>query len=315
MIRTSVRAESIHLFNVTGVDASDDGGRSFTSVGSEELSRMISAARSGRLLLRLENCFEPKAIPATQTYDLTFRVYDEAQLAAVDRCFFGKLARPDPTIAIVDEFLEEAAREGATDYSSALGDYVLGVLVKDGDPASGVRPGLRDYRRKLNAALRTLGSFERPLARLVSALIRFSSNDFSDIYRTGLDALDHANDCLRPLTGFGADDASPAAPFSDLHKGDRVGATPLDNGCDSVMRWADRLSGLSRWGNGVEDSLRAETGAPSCDPLDRAKLCALWASAAMRLGKAEVAREPLRHLTGNDCFGRWAEVLLEETDA
>ena len=152
-----------------------------------------------------------------------------------------------PTIFMVDEFMEEAAREDAVDYSSALGGHVLGVLVKDGDPASGVRPGLRDHRRKLNASLRTLKDFDRPLARLVSALIRFSSNDFSNTYRTGLVALDHANERLLPLTNFADAGTSLGAVRDSPKDAERVRVTPIDNGCDLVIRWADRLSGLARW--------------------------------------------------------------------
>jgi len=312
VVRNKVPHRSVHLFNVTDVSLSNDGGGSFRPIKPGKVARIISDTRSGRLSLRLENRFEAKAVPVVQTYDLRFRIYSEAQLNAVDRAFVAKLARPDPTIFMVDEFMEQAAREGAADYSSALGDYVLGVLVKDADPASGVRPGLRDHRRKLNASLRALKDVDRPLARLVSALIRFSSNDFSNTYRTGLVALDYANECLLPLTRFADAGVSLAAERDSPKEAGRVRVTPIDNGCDSVIRWADRLSGLARWSRAVEDGLRAETDAPSCDPLDRSKLCGLWALAALRLGKADAAREPLRLLSGNDCFGEWAEGLLEE---
>lgn len=312
VLRLKLKPESIQLFNVTHVGVSTIGDTDFRAIAAHEISKLITDTSAGRIWLRLENHFDKNATEIVQHYDLSFRIYSQEQLASVDDLFVRLLARLDPSIALIDDYLQQSETCGAPEYSSALGDYVLAVLNKDNDPASGVRSGRQDYRRKLNSSLRTLKDFDRPLARLVSALARFSSNDFSNCYQTGVENLDLANRQLLPATRYTQAANSIRAPSSAESGIRKISIVPIDNGSDSVMRWADRLANIARWTKGLEDSLVAETSAHTCDPLDRAKIHVLWARAAHRLGKSDAAKEPLRALVGNDCFGTWAEPLFTE---
>jgi hypothetical protein len=314
VIRRRLRPDEVQLYNVTRIEVSNSGPFAYQQLNADDFGRLISGTSSGRLWLRLENQFDQGAAAVFEQYDLTFRVYSPDQLASVDDLFVSLLARADPSVALVDEYLRQASMCGAVEYSSALGEYVLAVLNKDNDPASGVRPGLQDYRRKLNSALRTLKEFDRPLARLVSALVRFSSNDFGYCYQTGLESLDVANRQLLPATRYVASIEEIEVPTLPKGEPKRVPVVPIDNGSDSVMRWADQLEGVTRWSEGIAGRLRAETEAHWCDPLDRAKLYVLWAKAAHRIGKFDAASEALRLLLGNDCFGTWAEALLMEIE-
>jgi hypothetical protein len=314
VVRSNLEPDDIHVFNVTNAGLKFDAGGAYESIPPKMLAAALAGEFSRRVWLRLENRFDSAALPIVETYDLSFKVYCSEQLAMVDRLFVDRLARPDIRVTDVDLFLADAASHRADDYSSALANYALAILIKDGDPASEVRVGQQDYRQKFNASLRMLQDIDRPLARLVSALIRLSVNDFSAVAPTGLSALDKANANLLPMTRYHME-GSPILVREDPERATKmVGIVPVDNGSDSVMRWADRLSSIARWNDGVADSLRAETNSSACDPLDRIKVLALWAATTHRLGKVDESVEPLRALAANDSFGVWAAGLLEERE-
>lgn len=314
VIRSELRPDDVQMFNATSIGVSYSGDANYETLPVEQLGKIFSKISSGRVWLRLENRFDANAREVVEKYDLSFRIYNQQQLACVDQKFIKSLARPDPRISDVDEFLRSAALENAGEYSSALGEYVLGVLNKDHDPASGIRVGQRDYRRRLNSSLRVLNGFDRPLARLVSAIIRFSSNDFSSCYPTGLASLDLANRKLIQATKYSEHTSNFPDQMDGIEGEKTVSVVPLDNGSDAVMRWSQRLSLMPRWTAEVEESLQAQVELPSSDPLDRAKLRVLWATASCRLGKLDAAIAPLQLLVNNDCFGEWAEARLAEIE-
>jgi hypothetical protein len=313
VIRTAARRSELAFVNCTSVQVSVNGGAS--KVCSIEEATVELGRTSGRVRIALENQFERAAAPITQSYDLQFRVPSDGELHRADRNFVASLAREDPRVADVDEFLQRDSYGAAAEYANALGDYVLGVLLKDGDPASGVRRSARDYRPKLNNALRVLQAFDRPLARLICAFIRFSSNAFPHpSVPTGHADLDRASVLLNQLAARGSTTAANLAPIGGTPRA-RTAVCPIDNGTTGVLRRASQCLDTVRWAKLDDDEFRAETKLSALDPLDRIKLYALWAYGAVRLGKPASAVEPLRELVGNECFGRWAEAALEEYDS
>lgn len=312
IMRRRVVPKDIEFFDVTKISLSRDNLR-FEEIERSALCRAFGAAGVERYWLRLENRFDGKAQPIRTDYDLTFRVYDDEQkLADIDRLFVGLLGKDDVRMDDVDDFLRQSAKVSVQEYSGALADYVIGVLVKDADPSTGIRAANSEYRSQLEGALNVLQSFYRPLPRLIAALVRFSSSAFTsdDLIVSGCEPLDFANAQLAPLVcdyrHF------PAPTDAGQRRGARFSACPVDNGSDTVMRRADQLATLTRWSPQLASQLHAEANVANLDPLDREKLYALWANAAVRLGKREAALEPLRALAGSYSFGHWAERLLEE---
>jgi hypothetical protein len=313
VIRANLNADAVRVLNCTAIQLSTDGMR-FTRCELEEIGRVLAGGK-GRIWVQLVNRFEPAAAPILQCYDLEFRVATEEQLRRVDETFVNQLARPDPTIDDVDRFLQSEPALEALEYAAGLADYVLGVLVKDGDSNAGVRRGLRDYRPKLNKSLRVLQSYDRPLSNLISSLIRFSSNDFSRAnIETTYEPLDRANAFLTPLAARERSVSSSRLRQAKRPQEGAVGVCPIDTGSDSVMRRADHLSSMPRWTDQTQNLLRTEIALPDLDPMDRVKLCALWGARALQLNHPEAAIEPIRELVGNDPFGLWAEDALRRID-
>ena len=58
---------------MTDVSVSNDGGGSFRAIRPGDVARVISATRSGRLSLRLENRFEAEAVPVAQNIRLALQ--------------------------------------------------------------------------------------------------------------------------------------------------------------------------------------------------------------------------------------------------
>lgn len=214
----------------------------------------------------------------------------------------------------VDAFIKKTENLGVLEYRTAMAEYVIGVLIKDGDSATGIRVSVRDYSARYEGALTVLQEFARPLPRLLCALIRFSRNDFKldHLVKTGFGLLDSANAQLSPLARNGGDWSAPIA--QDNGNGEKIAVCPVDNGSATIFFRAAQLATTSRWSRDLEAQLMAEADVPDLDPEDRQKLFALWAAAAIRLGKTESALYPLRNLAGSYCFGQWADSLLEEIE-
>lgn len=306
-IRQTYSPAAIKLFNCTDVHLSFDGQYFFDS-DKKTIEGHFAKAR-GRMWLSLENRFDKAAEPIRTDYDIRFRAPGLEHLANVERAFVQILGRSDPTVADVDQFIASCPPGAVTEYVDAMANYVLGILIKDGDPASGVR-GTRDCRPKLNGALRAFQAFDRPLPNLLATVIRFCENDFSRWWEpSGVARLDAVNRWLGPLT---AKSGSVYAAFDAECAGTETPVCPIDNGSDTVIFRAEQLLGVVRWGESLSSQLRHDVESNDWDRLDQLKVAALWASRAIALGKPEHAFEPLGMLEGDHCFGRWAEAALEE---
>lgn len=311
-IRQSVSPDNVGLFHATHFLLSSDG-LAFSNINTKDLRKALNHAANSRLWLRLENSFDAKAQPVHTQYDLTFQVYEPSTLTEVDRLFVEHLGKDNVHMDDVHEFIQHSQPLSAPEYAAALAEYVVGILIKDADPSTGVSVADRDYRARLNGSLRILDQYDRPLCRLICSLIRFSGNDFeaARMEATGFDLLDAANALIAPIAKGSGDFRPPESVGDDSQK---VSVCPIDNGSDMVMRQADRLASLSRWSPDLQQQLEAIADMPDLDPLDREKIWALWAQAASRLGKVESSRHPLRMLAGNYCFGHWADEKLQEIE-
>lgn len=344
--RKFINANAVEIFDTTSVRISYDNF-SFKITDPDMLGAELEGLSNARIWIRLENKFgqrnssltefassdlrgaaarvsalqhsskraqKSSPTPISQDYDLSFKVYDDMSLQNVDKAFVEILGRDNVVMDDISDFLSVCRRYNAEEYSDALASYVIAVLIKDGDPAAGVRAARPDYRSKFSRALRVLQGYERPLPHLVATLIRFSSCDFSHRHHppSGSDHLDAAVQLLSPIARNGSNLEAPKKGSTAGHE--QLFACPVDLGSATVMRRAAQLADTVRWGPLLQAQLAAEADVATLDPLDREKLYALWARAAMRLRHEENALTPLRALAGSYCFGQWAEKLLSELE-
>lgn len=310
VIRRHVPPSRVQFVNCTSIRRRTEAD-SARGISFEEAAILLSS-RHARVRLELLNEFEQSAAPIVQSYDLDIRAPTNEELGAIDARFVEVLGRPDPTIALVDQFLNMADSQLAREYSGALADYVIGVLVKDGDPRSGVGAQRREYRPKLNSALRVLQSFDRPLPNLISGFIRLSSNDVFTRHRpTGHPALDATLNLLCEIC------AGSSASFGTARAETSVAkhpVCPVDNGTDMVINRKMQLLNTHRFGKALQEQLTSELQLAHVDPLDRVKLCVLWAIRATELNRPDLAVAPLREIAGDAAFGAWAQQRLDQID-
>ena len=314
IIRKRIDADGLKIFDTTGVYISEDNFH-FIETTRATLARKLASIKEGRVWIKLKNQFDAKAEAIYAQYDFSFRVYDdEVALERVDKAFVKLLGKEQVTMDDVDAFIRQTEHLSVSEYRTAMAEYVIGVLVKDGDTATGIRVVSRNYSARYEGALGVLQEFARPLPRLICGLIRFSRNDFAlgHLVETRFGLLDRANAQLSPLarkggawSAFSADEGGGVQKFS---------ICPVDNGSAAILFRAAQLGAISRWSQTLEAQLMAEADVSDLDPEDRQKLFALWAAAAIRLDKQESALSPLRNLAGSYCFGQWADALLEEIE-
>jgi hypothetical protein len=303
-IRVKSSLRSLEIFNCAELGIALDG-EPIQSIRPARLAGRLSSLKWATVRLRLANTGDGLAEPVVHEYQLRVIIPDESSLAKIDELFVAELGVDDVDLDKVGSFYQ-ATRSGATaEYAEALADYVRAVLIKDGDPRTGISTLLHHYHEIQNRALNTLQAFERPLATLLSALIRFGLNDFSmGREATGFADLDHAYSVLGPLAQDGQTRAGRETSMSATTNA-RVFVCPVDAGTDTVTGLARQAAVLARWGSAAEERFSALAEHPSIDPLDRAKIRALWAVTALRLGASQEAQRALRLLDCDPTFGDW----------
>lgn len=311
VIRPGSIAPSVETFNCTELAAGFDGGP-IRLVPLETLARWLAEIRRATLQLRLANRGDGLTQPVVQEYRLRVLAPDEASLAKVDQLFLEELGAEGVGLEKVGLFYEATRDGAAAEYAEALADYVRAVLLKDGDPRSGVSTRLHHYPEIQNRALNVLQWFDRPLAKLLCALMRFGLNDFSRWGEaTGFVHLDHAYAVLGPLAQE-AESRFEGAISKLEGQSAEVFVCPVDVGTDMVTRLAGQTTELPRWGSAAEEQFSALAERANIDSYDRAKIRVLWAAAALRLRAAMSAQRALRLLDGDPTFGAWASAKLVE---
>ena len=77
----------------------------------------------------------------------------------------------------VEAFVKSVPQHGASrEYSGALADYAIGVLLKEQEPTSGIVGSLHEHKDKFMSALEVLSGLSRPVARAIESAIAFNLN-------------------------------------------------------------------------------------------------------------------------------------------
>lgn len=306
-IYNEIKESEVLVLDCTDAEVSVDNAP-FKSVEAKAIPKLLANMREGRVNLNLFNRFAANAQPIKVSLDLRFRVIAAKDIAKADQQFIRHLGKPDPRVADVASYCKAAGGGSIKDYADCFANYVLVVLERD-DHSGADNVGRRQF-----STLSRLQTFQSPLAKLVSSLMRFVSNDFSAVEASKAAPLLNGAYAMfaRMEAGIAKCWVSPVQPVAA--DGEARLICPIDASTDAVLRRFDQLGTLPRWSSLVEDSLRAEVANPRLPPLDRAKINALWAANALRLNEKTSAIEPLRALEVNNCFGRWASLWIERLE-
>lgn len=303
-IRQQLWEPQIAVENCSDVHIRVDGTRR-DGLLQQDIPRLLAQETDAVIELELVNHFDDVAAPIRWSYRLAFCIPNKSSLDAVDRASVEYLTIDKLGMAQVSAFLTDTRCEGVVcDYADALGSYARGLLVKNQAIGTGVTLPPSEAADLYGSALQRLKDFQRPLTSVICGLVRFGTNDFSFAYQpTGFRRLDQCNAFLSPLAGF---DAPPVETLAEETRGAVVDLCPFDQAIDRVLDLAERLDRQSQWGPTLQEDCGQASEARTLAALDRAKVRALWATTALRLGADKMAVEPLRQLRATHPFGVWA---------
>lgn len=304
-VRTRRAAADFVIANATTASIIIDGAAP-THLNPGDLPPKLAGLKQATVTLSLANAVVPAAAPVTSTYSLSFRIADPCALKEIERAFQQILVSRDLSVAGIREFLADDRCQGlGRDYTQALSEYALGVLVKERPEGQNITSPLARYRELFGSSLESLSEHQRPLPRLLCSIMSFALNDLSREYRaTGFWELDLVAAILR-----GPEERAPVvAPPPSEH---RRRVCPVDHGTGRILDLGVRLSQQERWSPVLDEECRQIAEADTLDLMDRQKALALWAVTAWRLGAVKDATDPLARLSATYPFSTWATSCLE----
>lgn len=305
IIRAPVLASDVALANTRFARLSIDGSRS-VRIDPDKLTEILAGLTQAEVKLELVNDAQRGAAPVTSQYKISFRVAEPRILRGVEKAFTESFVSTEITRHSIGEFLSDKRTQRAgREYASGLAQYCLGILIKERPEGELLTTPLSRYRELYGGALESLKEFHRPLARLITSIIRFSMNEFGqNVQRTGYWELDFASELL-------LDPSSDALPTS-FSSGERRPVCPIDHGTGRMLELASHLAGQARWSPILDDVCRALANSSVLDAIEHQRAFAIWAASAWRLGAKQNAIEPLTQIAEVYPFSRWAREYLEK---
>jgi hypothetical protein len=296
--------------NTTGMRATVNG----LPIASDPAALAAALGSEHRAVfhIELENSRAADEANVRATYAIVTAVPDELDLEAVDRLFAQHLAVDRPTLSDVREFADAASSYTSADrYADGLVEYVLAILAKERNPATGATLPFEAFQVKLQRALAELGPHRsRPIPAAVCATAELNLNDVRAAEATaGEPVLDGALLLFRAIANG---DASIPAPPTQAH-GVRAPVCPIDRDTYIVLRAYEDLYLRASEPDEValrEYAARAEDSTLSA--FDRTKLRVMVAARLLSAGERAAAVPHFDALVHDPLFGRWAQNALEE---
>ena len=304
IVRVPIDPADIALANASFARLSIDGTGS-RQVALAALSETLAEIRQAEIKLELINDTQQNAAPVISCYTMSFRVADHEQLKHVEEVFTETLVSSAISRDAIGRFLSNESSQGAgREYASGLADYCLGILIKERPEGENLTTPYSRYRELFGQALEILKEFQRPLAHLITDIIRFSMNDFeTGRKKTGYWELDLATILL-------SNPSSLSLP-TNRETVDRRPVCPVDHGTGWLLELTSHLLTQPRWSPILDDDCRALAHSDVLDASDHQKAFAIWAAFAWRLGAKHAAHQPLMQIAGVYPFSQWAGEYLE----
>jgi len=305
-VRRKIALSAFRIHNCTSCGLSKNGG-AFQSISPSDLPKFLAGERSSTCELRLVNDRSIDHGRAATTIRLSFRIPDEASLKTIDAEFVRHLAVEHPRLSDVDLFREKCPDSPAElEYASALGDYVIGLAIKERHPDAGAHLDFENYKPKFASALAVLQEFPRLLARSIASLIQFNFNNFSGcVPPPQVPELAIAGTFFQHLA-TGTQELGSVREVPERTES----ICPVDIVTHRILRSARKLSSGPRPHPMVAAELEELLQWQPLSEYDGIKARTLCAYAHLRLGNKDAAERHLRRLQFSPPFDQWAQTQL-----
>lgn len=305
-VRSAFSASDVALLNCTACEVRFDAGE-IQSIAPARLPKLLAAQCSSTCELRLMNERVLDRHQAIAKFAVRFRIPTEQTLQAIDDEFVRRLAIEHPRIADVEAFRTACPDDAAArDYAAALGDYVIGLAIKERHPDAHVYSDFENYREKFSTAIAVLKEFPRPVALAVTAAISFNTNNFSVAPSAHLPVLNTAFSFFGEIAAGNKPRTQSAAAGTQS-----APICPVDITTHRILEATQRATTDRTPHPMVADDLDSLSRRKPLSEYDAAKIRAISAYVLTRLERLEEARSQLARLQFTSPFESWAKSQLE----
>lgn len=249
----------------------------------------------------------------TQEYNVRFRIPGTAELNQVDEHFIRTLVHEEVTRFHLEQFVSGLPTNAPErEYGSALGDYALGIILKERRTASYASIEFAEFASKMRSAHETLCLFQRPVALAVSSAIRFNLNNFYNYGAAAESEMDFGLEFFRNITGVDTngeiiDSVLPALQKLAIHK-----VCPVDRVTHRLLSACIRLTFDDKlFEDDLNDLKQLFSGSDPLSEQDRAKVHVICAEGYLRLARPADALQHLHSIQFDPSFKDWAQRHLE----
>lgn len=114
------------------------------------------------------------------TISLDIQIADEQDLDEIDTTLSAMKNRHRLDLSAIDQFINDTKKcSSALPYCDGVVQYLYGVIAKERHHDCNIP--FEDYQRYFKSSATKLASYNRPLARIITNLISFHFNQFSDV--------------------------------------------------------------------------------------------------------------------------------------
>lgn len=274
VVRTPLRESDVAWSRCTECRIRAHSGKEKT-VSLEGLQAALACQKNNALT---EVCLTGNHSSSSTSYRLNFCIPSETSLEQVDALFATSFRMAEIQHAAIGAFTESLPDDTASrEYGDALGNYVLGLLLKEYNRNTTACIGTDEFKARMQESFEILKVFERHLPRAICRLIRFNLND--------LDAPNPVEWTTYPVD------------------------CPVDSQTRFMLAAAGRLAANETL-NTDELELHLGTGRHITE-YDRLKLHAISAAAFLRLNQMNNARPHLNAVRSHLVWETWARNHLK----
>ncbi len=316
VVRAPVAESDVRLFRCSSCRVQVDGSQ-WEDMAVSEFRKRFTRATNSTWRIRLVHERRVDHAQTTSDYFVRFRIPHASDLNEVDSHFIQTLVLDDlrhPDLERFESGLKDKDAP-AREYGGALGEYALGIILKERRSYSHAPVGFAEFESKMRSALKILRDFHRPVALTVSSSIRFNLNDFHDYGTTTATELEAALRFFRKCANL---------PVKAEAVGGEMSTPPLQDGAPHPICPIDQVTCnlLSACGHLCDGDVLSLThlnelrqlirGGTMISTHDLAKVHVICSEGYLRLGRASDARPHLHAIQFDSVFKRWVQHRLEE---
>jgi hypothetical protein len=308
VIRSAIAGDDVEIVQCTHCEVQMDGG-TWRPMALPKFRSQFAQTTNSTWNVRLvhERAFDNSR--TEEKFHIRFRIPNVHALNAVDSHFVSMLVVDELRHTDLERFEASLPDEApAREYGGALGDYALGIILKERRNPPHAPIGFNEFSVKMRSALEVLRLFDRPVSLAVCSSIRFNLNDF---YGGGVVNATELETGLRFFRSLANEDAEDALPAAIPEVGEKRPICPVDHITNHLLSACRVLSTDGKISLAELEALRQFTrGMIPVSEQDLAKIHVVCAKGYLDQGRWPDALPHLRAIQFDPVLHRWAQHQL-----